>query len=154
MVSNQSIDTVFKQQLTENNSSFESYLNLIDEIFDITQRINEPSGQEQIIDYYVHGKNSFLLLVSLEGFYHYGISYDGRYKKEDFREQARIAERYIRENDAKNVLELAYGMGANMAFLARRNPSVMFDGVDLALKPLKRFTKISNINFQSGDYMT
>ncbi len=90
--------------------------------------------------------------LSLEGFYHYGISYDGKYKKEDFKEQARIVERYIRDSDAKNVLELAYGFGANMAFLASRNPHVMFEGVDLSLKPLKRYAKIPNTHFQVGDF--
>ena len=39
-----------------------------------------------------------------------------------------------------------------MAVLARRNPHVMFDGVDLALKPLKRYAKIPNVRFQFGDY--
>jgi ubiquinone/menaquinone biosynthesis C-methylase UbiE len=90
--------------------------------------------------------------MGLEGFFHYGISYDGKHRKGDFKEQARIVEKYIRDSDSKNVLELAYGMGGNMAFLARRNPRVMFDGVDLALKPLKRFTKIPNAHFQLGDY--
>jgi ubiquinone/menaquinone biosynthesis C-methylase UbiE len=124
--------------------------------------INEPREKQQIIDYYVKGKFGFILLsflggtqlkeMGLEGFYHYGISYNGKHKKEDFKEQARIVEKYIRDSDSKNVLELACGMGGNMAFLARRNPHVMFDGVDLALKPLKRFTKIPNARFLLGDY--
>jgi len=119
MVLNQSTDAVIEQQIAQRNDNLELYLSQIGKIFDIPHVINEPNGKQQIIDYYVRGKFSFLLLVSVEGFYHYGISYDGRYKKEDFREQARIVEKYIREIDAKNVLELAYGMGHNMAFLTR-----------------------------------
>jgi len=151
MISNQSIVTA-EQQVAEQIDNLEQYLSPIEKIFDITHIINEPHRQQQINDYYFKGKFGFMLLVSIEGFYHYGVSYDGKHRKEDFKEQARIAERYIRDSDAKNVLELACGMGANMAFLARRNPDVVFDGVDLALKPLKRFTKISNVHFQLGDY--
>ena len=152
MISNQSTETVTEQQVVKHNDDLELYLSQIGKIFDIPRIINEPREKQQIIDYYVRGKFGFLLVFSAEGFYHYGMSYDGKHKKDNFNEQARIVERYIREIDAKNVLELAYGMGSNMAFLARRNPRVMFDGIDLALKPLKRFTKISNINFKSGDY--
>ena len=59
---------------------------------------------------------------------------------------------YIHDNNAKKVLELAYGLGANSAFLPSRNPHIMFDGVDLSLKPLKRYTKMPNLHFQLGDY--
>jgi len=84
--------------------------------------------------------------------FHYGISYDGKDKNDDFKEQARIVERYIHDIDAKKVLELGCGLGANISFLAHRNPRVMFHGVDLSLNPLKRFTKIPNAHFQPGDY--
>ncbi|MGB8310240.1 MAG: class I SAM-dependent methyltransferase [Halobacteriota archaeon] len=151
MVSNQSTETVIEQQVAEYDDDLELYLSQIGKIFDIPHIINEPQGKQQIIDYYVSGKFG-LKLYSAEGFYHYGISYDGRYKKEDFKEQARIVEKHVRDSDSKNVLELACGMGGNMAVLARRNPHVMFDGVDLALKPLKRFTKTPNVDFQLGDY--
>ena len=152
MVSNQSANTVIEQLVAEHNDNLEFYLSPISKIFDIPHIIKRPQGKQQIIDYYFKGKISFMLLVSLEGFYHYGISYDGRHKKEDFKEQAKIVENYVHNSEAKNVLELAYGMGANTAFLAHRNPDVVFDGVDLSLKPLKRFTKISNAHFQLGDY--
>jgi ubiquinone/menaquinone biosynthesis C-methylase UbiE len=152
MVSNQSANKAIEHQVAEHNENLEFYLSPISKIFDIPHIINKPQGKQQIIGYYFKGKFSFMLLVSFEGFYHYGISYDGRHKKEDFKEQAKIVERHIHNSDAKNVLELAYGMGANMAFLARRNPDVVFDGVDLSLKPLKRFKKIPNAHFQLGDY--
>ena len=151
MVLNQSTETVIEQQIAEYDDDLELYLSQIGKIFDIPHIINEPQGKQQIIDYYVSGKFG-LKLYSAEGFYHYGISYDGRYKKEDFKEQARIVERYIHESGAKNVLELACGMGGNMAVLAPRNSHVMFDGVDLALKPLKRAAKIPNTHYQQGDY--
>ena len=33
-------------------------------------------------------------------------------------------------------LELASGLGTNSAFLARRNPNILFDAIDLTSKPL------------------
>jgi SAM-dependent methyltransferase len=151
MVLNQPTETVIEHRVTEYDDDLELYLSQIDKIFDTSHVINEPQGKQQIIDYYVSGKFG-LKLYSPEGFYHYGISYDGSYKKEDFKEQARIVDRYIRDTGAKNVLELACGMGGNMAVLAPRNPHVMFDGVDLALKPFKRYAKIPNTHYQQGDY--
>jgi len=75
------------------------------------------------------------------------MSYDGKHKRDDFNEQARIVERYIREIDAKNVLELAYGKGPNMAFLARRNPHDTFDGIDLMLKHKKAMQRYQTHTF-------
>jgi SAM-dependent methyltransferase len=151
MTTSYSTDAVNEDQIAEYDDDLELCLSQIDKIFDIPRIVNEPQGKQQIVDYYVKGKFLYML-ASLKGFYHCGISYDGRHKKEDFKEQARIVERYIHDIDAKNVLELAYGMGGNMAFLARRNPRVMFDGVDLAFWRSKRYAKIPNARFQIGDY--
>jgi ubiquinone/menaquinone biosynthesis C-methylase UbiE len=141
-----------KDQIADHNDELELYLQQIGRLFDIQRIINEPQERAQIINYYVKNKLSYRIWNSWEGFMHGGISYDGRHKKEDLKEQARIVEGYIHDSNAKDVLELAYGMGANSAFLARRNPGVTFDAVDLSLKPLKRFTKIPNLRFQFGDY--
>ncbi len=140
-------------QTIEYTDNLELYLTQIGRIFNVSRIINEPQGKPQITNYY-HNCAFFIyrLFHNWEGFMHCGISYDGKHKKEDFKEQAKIVERYIHECNAKNVLELAYGWGANSAFLAKRNPDVKFDGIDLSLKPLKGFTTIQNLRFQNGDY--
>ena len=138
--------------MAEHSDNLELYLKQVRQIFDIQSIINEPQEKPQIINYYTKNKVNYRFLHSWEGFIHFGISYDGKHKKDDFKEQARIVERYIRDTGAKNVLELAYGSGANIASLARRNPDVTFEGIDLSLKPLKRFTKMPNVRFQFGDY--
>ncbi len=137
---------------TEYNDDLELRLKRIGVIFDIPSIINEPQGESQIINYYLKTKRAYRVLHSWEGFIHFGISYDGKHKRRDYKEPARVVEQYIRDTDAKNVLELAYGLGANMAFLARRNPRVMFDGVDLSQEPLKRYAKTPNAHFYLGDY--
>jgi len=157
MVSSSSTGTEIEHRLAEydDNAEYdddlELRLNQIGKIFDIPRILNEPRGKPKIISYY-ENINFFYRAHSWEGFFHYGMSYDGKNKREDFKEQARIVERYIRDTDAKNVLELASGLGPNMAFLARRNPHVTFEGIDLSLKPLKRYAKIPNAHFQLGDY--
>jgi ubiquinone/menaquinone biosynthesis C-methylase UbiE len=153
MASSHSTNAVIDHALEGYNDDLELRLNQIGKIFDIQSIINEPRGKQQIINYYANSK-FFDKLGQSAGkyFFHHGISYDGKDKKEDFKEQARIVERYIHDIEAKKVLELGCGPGANISFLARRNPRVMFDGVDLSLKPLDRFTKIPNTHFQLGDY--
>ena len=157
MVSSSSTGTEIEHRLAEydDNAEYdddlELRLNQIGKIFDIPRILNEPRGKPKIINYY-ENINFFYRAHSWEGFFHYGMSYDGKNKRDDFKEQARIVERYIHDIDAKKVLELASGLGPNMAFLARRNPYVTFEGVDLSLKPLKRYAKIPNAHFQLGDY--
>jgi len=130
----------------------ELYLKMIGEIFNISDIIEEPQEEPQVVNYYLMNKLTFRFLVSWGGFIHSGITYDGSYKRDDVKEPARIVERYIHEMDAKSVLELAFGLGSNSAFLARRNSSVTFEAIDLANKPLKSFSKIPNLRFHSGDY--
>jgi ubiquinone/menaquinone biosynthesis C-methylase UbiE len=105
-----------------------------------------------LLSNYLANKLSYRLGLNWEGFFRCGISYDGKHKSGDFREQARIIENYIKNKCAKNVLELANGLGPNSAFLTKRNPSVSFDAVDISYKPLRRFTKIQNLHFFFSDY--
>ena len=151
MATSSSTDTKIEHRPAEYDDDLELRLNQISKIFDTSHILNEPRGEPLITKYYKN-VNIFYWVHSREGFFHFGISYDGKHKRENFKEQAKIVERYINDIDAKNVLELAYGLGPNMAFLARRNPQVTFDGIDLLLKPLKRYAKIPNAHFQLGDY--
>ena len=152
MATSYSTDTVIGDQIAEYDDDLELYLKQIGRLFDIPNIIREPQERQHIVNYYKKAKMQYIFALSWEGYFHFGISYDGKYKRENFREQAKIVERYIRDTGAKNVLELAYGLGANSAFLARRNPLVTFEGIDISNAPLKRFTKIPNLRFQFGDY--
>ena len=152
MATSNSTDTVTKDRTAEYDDDLELYLKRVGRLFDIPSIINEPQEKPQIVNYFEKTKMVYRLGHSWEGYKHFGISYDGKHKKSDFKEQARIVEKYVREIDAKNVLELAYGSGANIASLAHRNPDVTFDGVDLSNKPSKRYANIPNAHFQQGDY--
>lgn len=152
MISNSVTDTMVGHRMAEHSDNLELYLKRVRQIFDIQSIINEPQEKPQIINYYTKNKLNYRFLHSWEGFIHFGISYDGKHKKDDFKEQARIVERYIHDCNAKNVLELGCGLGPNSAFLARRNPLITFEEIDISNKPLKRYTKMPNVRFQFGDY--
>ncbi|MGA8071196.1 MAG: class I SAM-dependent methyltransferase [Halobacteriota archaeon] len=137
---------------TEQNDNLELYLGQIRKIFDTSRIIEAPRDKQQVVNYFLLNKLSYRLGFNWDGFIHCGISYDGKSKREDFRQQARMIERYIIDNDARNVLELAYGLGPNSAFLARSNPDVTFEALDIANKPLARYTKIPNLHFCYSDY--
>ncbi|MGZ4882050.1 MAG: class I SAM-dependent methyltransferase [Halobacteriota archaeon] len=146
-------ETTRPREAIEYGDSLELYLKQVGEIFNITDIIEEPQEEPQLINYYSLGnKLLYRLGHNWGGFYHSGISYDGTYKKDDLKEPARIVERYIHETDAKSVLEPGSGLGSNSAFLARRNPSVKFEAIDLYNKPLRSFSRIPNLRFHCGDY--
>ena len=132
--------------------NLEFYLKQISRIFDVSRIINERQDKSHIIRYYTKNKLTYMLFYDWAGFYHFGISYDGKRKREGLREQARIIEGYIRETGASRVLEIGCGLGSNSAFLAQRNPRVAFDGIDLANNPLRRFKRIPNLRFFKADY--
>ncbi len=144
--------TVADNPAIQYNDNLESYLRKVRRIFDVSRIIDPPQDNPQVIRYYQLNRITYKLAYNWQGFIHCGISYDGTHKKGDCEEQARIVERYIQEEGAKKVLELGYGTGINSAFLARRNPAVTFEAIDLSDKPLKRFTKMPNLRFNLGDY--
>ncbi|MGZ5561992.1 MAG: class I SAM-dependent methyltransferase [Halobacteriota archaeon] len=144
--------TTRPREAIEYEDNLELYLKQIGEIFNISDIIDEPQEQPQIINYFLSNKLLYRLGHNWGGFYHSGISYDGAYKKDDLKEAARIVERYIHEMDAKSVLEPGSGLGSNSAFLARRNPSVRFEAIDLSNKSLRSFSRIPNLRFHCGDY--
>jgi SAM-dependent methyltransferase len=145
-------ETTRPRDAIECGDNLELYLKQIGEIFNISDIIEEPQEEPQIINYFLSNRLLYRLGHNWGGFYHSGISYDGAYKRDDLKEPARIVERYIHEMDAKSVLEPGSGLGSNSAFLARRNPSVRFEAIDLSNKPLRNFSRIPNLSFHCGDY--
>lgn len=95
----------------------------------------------------------YRLAGSKLGYMHIGISDDGIYKKrknyQDY--QVKKIDEIIKENNCKSIVELGCGQGANMAYLAKKNPDSKFTGMDLYPSLDKRHRKL-NINLIDGDY--
>ncbi len=140
-----------EHEIVEDNGNLERCISQVGNIFDLSKILNESQATSQISHFYLINRLA-LHFYNPGGFFHYGISYDGKYKEVDLNEPARIIEGYIREREAEKVMELASGLGPNIAFLARRNPDVAFTGVDLFNKPLRRHKKSSNAHFYCGDF--
>ena len=90
---------------------------------------------------------------SKDGYMHIGISDDGICEKGKTYQtyQLNKIDEIIKSNNFKNVLELGSGQGANMAYLAKRNPNIKFTGIDL-YPSLDKKNRKYNINLISGDY--
>jgi ubiquinone/menaquinone biosynthesis C-methylase UbiE len=141
-----------KRQAVTSTDSLNSYLKQVTNIFDISQIINKRQGTLQVKRYYTTNRLTYRLTYNWNGNIHCGISYDGKRKKEDLKEHARIIDQYIRAKNAKKVLELGSGLGANSGVLAKWNHFVTFTAVDLSNKPLRSFAKLPNVHFFCGNY--
>lgn len=142
----------YEDKTISQHDNLEHYLEQVDKTLGVSRIIDEPLEKSQIINYYLMNKFTYRLFYNWEGFLHCGISYNGKRESSDCQEQAKIVDQYIHDSEAKRVLELGYGLGANSGLLARRNPNVTFDALDVSNKPLRRFAKISNAHFHIADY--
>jgi ubiquinone/menaquinone biosynthesis C-methylase UbiE len=145
-------DSTKHDHIVEKDDNLELYLEQIGAIFNVSKTVNERQDIQHIVNYYKTIRLPLLLVYDRDGFYHYGISYYGKYKTDDLKESPRLVEKYIHDIDAKNVLELAYGRGTNTAFLARRNPNIAFEAVDISNKPLRSYKALPNAHFQLCDF--
>jgi ubiquinone/menaquinone biosynthesis C-methylase UbiE len=141
-----------QNDMVKHDDNLERYLKQITNIFDTSQIIDAPHEKPQVINYFLLNKLWYRLGLTWEGFFHCGISYDAKCRRGDFRQQALMIEKSIIDHNARNVLELGYGLGPNSAFLAMRNPDVTFEAIDISNKPLRRFAQIPNLHFSFGDY--
>lgn len=93
----------------------------------------------------------FRLFASKKGFMHIGLNKNGVYKKNKGYElfQPFLVNKFIYAKHAMHVLELGCGQGANLNYLAYKNPNVSFWGIDLC--PSYTFIR-KNIKIISGDY--
>lgn len=126
-------------------------INKIRKLKDFNYLLDEKQDESRIKKYYNSNKIAYLLFHNISGCLHMGISKDKKNRKSDLFEQANIIKKEIQKSDALKVLELGYGRGANLFFLAKIFRTKKFVGVDLSTEPLKRY-RLNNINFIKGDY--
>ncbi len=131
-------------------------LNVISSIFDIKKVLSINPNKEYIQKYYKINKIPYSLFHTKTDFIHMGISRNGIYKEEDLLESVRIIDTCIHKVKAQNVLELATGRGANSLWLAQKNSSVSFYGIDISKWQLdfafKKAKKVANYHPSFGDY--
>ena len=142
--------------MSDKNLILKEKLSKLSKVFDLDEILNAPTDTKSVAKYYKVNKLAYTLLHSREGFVHLGISYDGKFKKSDLWEQAKIVEKYINDLNASKVLELATGRGANSEYLSRKYPQTEFYGLDLPDGQIdlamNRSKNLKNFHVQEGDF--
>ena len=100
-------------------------LRKLDRVFDIDKLRAQGLGASEVVSYYEECSPAYRKHHSREGSMHLAIS-PGRFRPEGFHEQLdRIASCWPAE-PPHEVLELGFGQGFNLAYLAPRFPAVRF----------------------------
>ena len=90
----------------------------------------ETNSVENIQAYYKLTDFAFKKFHSKYGFMHFHVSKNGEFSPEDGFYQPNTVARFIKPGD--KVLELGFGKGPNIFYLAEKFPDVEFTGLDLS----------------------
>jgi ubiquinone/menaquinone biosynthesis C-methylase UbiE len=90
----------------------------------------EPLPAQTVVQYYEDCHDAYRKYHSAEGAVHMALNEGDRFDPDGFYGQLRHMERDWRRPPA-DVLELAFGQGFNLAYLAVRHPGCRFAGIDL-----------------------
>ena len=108
----------------------------------------EKNSLDEIRSYYKINEWAYKRFHSQDGFMHFRISANGSFSDEDIYHQPDSVSEYTKTGDV--VMELGFGQGANLLYLAHCHPDARFIGVDLS--PLKEKSVPSNVSTYQMDY--
>lgn len=128
-------------------------------LFDIQAIRAEALGGPAIQAYYRECHAAYRKHHSPEGAAHMAINEGGRFDPEGFAEHLRrMAARWVGADRPVRVLELGFGQGYNLAWLAPRHVDIAFQGVDLTPEHHDLATRrmaeagIGNVQLALGDF--
>lgn len=127
-------------------------------VFPLERMAHERMGLAEVASYYDVCFEAYRRHHSAEGAVHMALNEDGRFDAAGFRGQLERIEAAWRAEPPRDVLELAFGQGFNLAFLAPRFPQARFAGLDLTprnvahVRDLLAGRGIANVVLQEGDY--
>lgn len=127
-------------------------LQRIEHVMRSSPLLRQRPGPAQIAQYYRRCRPAYRLLHSRRGFIHVGLSRGNRFRQADLHTSAELVRDQIQAIGARDILELAPGLGANSAYLARSLPDLQFTGLDLSFEPLPAYGRLPNYSQKSGDY--
>ena len=108
----------------------------------------EKNALSQIRSYYRINDWAYRHYHSENGFMHFRISPNGCFTDEDIYYQPDCVSKFIKPNDV--VVELGFGQGANLLYLARCHPDARFFGVDIQKLKVKDIPQ--NVTTYQQDY--
>ncbi len=131
-------------------------LTKIKSVFNTEKLLSLKMDSRYVAKYYKVNQIPYSIFHTLSDKMYMGVSRDGVYKEDDLLEAARFVEKYSKNTHAKKVLELATGRGATSAYLARNNPRIRYDGIDISPGQLsfanKKARKLPNYHPVYGNY--
>ena len=127
-------------------------------VFSVDAIQGQPLGAQQVVDYYEHCHDAYRKYHSAEGAVHMALNDGDAFDPDGFYGQLRRMERDWAAQPPSDVLELAFGQGFNLAYLAARHPGSHFAGIDLTPSHLDLAGKrlaglgLSNTRLTLGDF--
>jgi SAM-dependent methyltransferase len=106
-------------------------LRKLEKVFRIPELQREKLPNEQVIAYFEHCHEAYRKYHSAEGSVHMALNDGDRYDPDGFYGQARIIEQAWQPEAPTDVMEIAFGQGFNLGYLAKRHPQRRFGGIDL-----------------------
>ncbi len=127
-VSAASADTAIHQR---ERAGLSRRLRKLERVFAVGALQGEPLGAQQVVDYYEHCHDAYRKYHSAEGAVHMALNDGDAFDPDGFYGQLRRMERDWAAQPPSDVLELAFGQGFNLGYLAARHPRSRFAGIDL-----------------------
>ncbi|MEO5734026.1 MAG: class I SAM-dependent methyltransferase [Rubrivivax sp.] len=109
-------------------------LRKLERVFDIPALCREPLSAPLVVDYYENCHDAYRKYHSAEGAVHMALNDADRFDPDGFFGQLRRMERFWSvdgEEPPADLLELAFGQGFNLEYLAARHPQMRCAGIDL-----------------------
>lgn len=136
-------------------------LRKLERLFQIPEVRSEPLDAARVAAYYAECHAAYRKHHSSEGAAHMALNGGGRFDPDGFAEHLRRIEARWSLPGAtppRDVLEIGFGQGYNLAWLAQRHPGVAFSGIDLTPEHLQvastrlQAARISNVTLTLGDF--
>jgi len=133
------------------NYKLHAKIKAMDEFLNLDRFIQgEKNSLEQIRSYYRINDWAYRRFHSQDGFMHFRVSLNGCFTDQDVYYQPDTVSEFIKAGDV--VMELGFGQGANLLYLAHCHPDASFIGIELC--PFKHIIKTvpPNVSLYQQDY--
>ena len=148
-------DTAARQR---ESASLSRRLRKLQRVFALGAIQGQPLGAQQVVDYYEHCHDAYRKYHSSEGAVHMALNDGDAFDPDGFYGQLRRMEHDWATQPPADVLELAFGQGFNLGYLAARHPACRFAGIDLTPSHLEiasarlKGLGLSNTTLTLGDF--
>lgn len=131
-------------------------LRKLERVFDLAAIQRQPLPSGEVATYYDHCHDAYRKYHSSEGAVHMALNEGDRFDADGFYGQLRRIESRWSLQPPQHVLELGFGQGFNLAYLAGRHGDCSFAGIDLTPAHVaiarRRLAGFANLQLVRGDF--